>query len=135
MKLVVDTGVFSAALSRRRRATFEQPVQALAGNQLFLAAQSVVELRYGALVADWGEARRSRLEEAIAATTVVPVSDSLLHTVAQLRFECRAVGHPLAAQPHANDLWIAATARHLNVPLLTADRIFDGVPSLVLAAS
>jgi predicted nucleic acid-binding protein len=78
--------------------------------------------------------RRTRLEEAIAATTVVPVSDSLLNTVAQLRFECRAVGHPLAAQSHASDLWIAATARHLDVPLLTADRVFDGVPSLALVA-
>jgi predicted nucleic acid-binding protein len=51
VRLVVDTGVFSAALSRRRRAHFDDEVKHLAGNQLFLAAVTVAELRYGALVA------------------------------------------------------------------------------------
>ena len=54
MKLVVDTGVFSAALSHRRRPEFDTQVARLAGNQLFLAASTVAELRYGALVAEWG---------------------------------------------------------------------------------
>jgi len=53
-------------------------VSRLAGNQLFLATSTVAELRYGALVAGWGTQRRDRLEEAIATTTVVPVSDALL---------------------------------------------------------
>lgn len=65
MRLVVDTGVFSAALSRRRRSDFERHVQILSGQQLFLATVTVAELRYGAIVAEWGEARRRRLEQAI----------------------------------------------------------------------
>lgn len=85
MRLVVDTGVFSAAISRRRRQRFEAQVQLLTGNQLFLAAPTISELRYGALVAQWGDARRSRLDEAIRATTVIPVSDTLLTGTAQLR--------------------------------------------------
>jgi predicted nucleic acid-binding protein len=133
VKLVVDTGVFSAALSRRRRVAFEPKVRALGGNQLFLAAQTVAELRYGAIVAEWGEARQTRLEAAIAAATVVPVTDAFLHRTAHLRYECRSVGHPLAAPPHNGDLWIAATALHLDAPLVTADGIFDGVPGLSLA--
>jgi len=79
VRLVVDTGVFSAALSRRRRAHFDEAVKRLAGNQLFLAAVTVAELRYGALVAGWGTSRRARLEQAIEATTVIPVSDALAH--------------------------------------------------------
>ena len=51
MKLVVDTGVFSAALSRRRRVDFDQQVTFLTGNQIFLAASTIAELRYGALLA------------------------------------------------------------------------------------
>ena len=39
MKLLVDTGVFSAALSRKRRPEFEPLVAHLPGNQLNLAAQ------------------------------------------------------------------------------------------------
>lgn len=132
MTLVVDTGVFSAALSRRRRPRFEAQVQRLAGRQIFIAVATVAELRFGALVAGWGEARRERLEQSIRATTVIPVSDALLTSVAELRFSCRRIGHPLADRAHSNDLWIAASALHIDAPLLTADSIFDGTPGLEL---
>lgn len=92
MRVVVDTGVFSASLSRRRRTEFESHVRRMAGQQVFLAAVTVSELRYGALVAQWGEARRRRLEQSIQTVTVVPVSDQLLSTVAELRYECRRAG-------------------------------------------
>lgn len=132
MRIVVDTGVVSAALSRRRRASFEPQVRMVAGNQVFLAAVTVSELRYGALVAGWGEVRRGRLEQAIEATTVVPVSDRLLTRAAELRHACRTAGHPLADRSHANDLWIAASAIHIEAPLLTADQIFRDTPELQL---
>lgn len=132
MRLVVDTGVFSAALSTRRRAQLERHVQRLVGNQLFLAAVTVSELRYGALVAGWVPARTDRLDQAIAATTVIPVTDALLTTAAQVRYECRQLGHPLENRAHANDLWIAASAVHLGLPLITADGVFAGVPGLTI---
>jgi predicted nucleic acid-binding protein len=78
--LVVDTGVFSAALSARRRPLLAGHVARLTGNQAFLAAVTVAELRYGALVAGWGRpARRAQLERAITATTVIPVTDAGLN--------------------------------------------------------
>ncbi len=49
MRILVDTGVFSASISRRRRARFEPQVSLMAGHQIFLAAVTVAELRYGAL--------------------------------------------------------------------------------------
>lgn len=55
MRILVDTGVFSASTSRRRRARFEPQVGLMAGHQLFLAAVTLAELRYGALVAGWGD--------------------------------------------------------------------------------
>ncbi|MGH3848305.1 MAG: PIN domain-containing protein [Pseudonocardiaceae bacterium] len=133
MRLLVDTGVFSAALNdRRRHPEFEPLVARLPGNQLNLAAQTVAELRYGALVAGWAESRRDRLERAIAATTVIQVSDALLTTVARLRFDCRTMGHTLASAAHNGDLWIAATALHVQARLVTADHIFDQVPGLMV---
>ena len=51
MRILVDTGVFSASISHRRRARFETQVGLMAGHQIFLAAVTVAELRYGALVA------------------------------------------------------------------------------------
>jgi predicted nucleic acid-binding protein len=133
VRLLVDTGVFSAALSRRRRDEFVHQVSYLAGNQLFLAVATVAELRYGALVAQWGPSRRSQLERAIATTTVIPISDRLLTTVAEVRFECRREGHPLADPVHSNDLWIAASAIHVDIALVSTDKVFDDVPRLVLA--
>ena len=132
MRVVVDTGVFSASLSRRRRAHFETHVQRMAGQQIFLAAVTVSELRFGALVAQWGVARRHRLEQSIQAATVIPVSDQLLSTVAELRYRCRLAGHSLHDPSHANDLWIAAAAIHVEAPLLTADRVFEDAPGLTL---
>jgi len=85
VKVVVDTGVFSASLSRRRRVRLECHVQLMLAHQIFLAAATVSEVRYGALVAQWGKPRQQRLEQSIGATTVLPVSDGLLTTVADLR--------------------------------------------------
>ena len=104
----------------------------MTGNQIFLASVTVAELRYGALVAGWGEARREQLKESIRATTAVPVSDKLLTTAAELRFACRRAGHPLHDRSHANDLWVAASAIHIGAPLLTADDVFRDVPGLML---
>ncbi|MGY6501675.1 MAG: PIN domain-containing protein [Acidimicrobiales bacterium] len=132
MRLVVDTGIFSASLSRRRRANLEPQVQRMAGQQILLAAVTVSELRYGALVAQWGAPRRQQLEEAIQATTAIPVSDALLASIAELRYACRLVGHPLHDRNHTSDLWIAASAIHIGAPLLTADGVFENAPGLTL---
>jgi predicted nucleic acid-binding protein len=132
VRLVVDTGVFSAALSRRRRPSFDRQVNSLRGHQLFLAVITVAELRYGAIVAGWGEPRRRQLESAISVTTVVPVSDRLLSTVAETRAMCRRLGHPLHEQVHTSDLWVASVALHIGAPLVTADRVFEGLAGLVL---
>lgn len=131
MRIVVDTGVFSASISRRRRQEYRPLVNLMAAQQVFLAAVTVSELRYGALVAGWGETRRRRLEDSISATTVVPVSDGLLTRVAELRLACRRIGHPLHDRSHANDLWVAASAIHVHAALLTADEIFADTPGLL----
>jgi len=132
VRIVVDTGIFSASISRRRRQRFESQIALMTGNQIFLAAATVSELRFGALVAEWSDLRRERLEESIEATTVVPVSNKLLTTTAELRFACRRAGHPLHDRSHANDLWVAASAVHISAPLLTADNVFADTPGLIL---
>ncbi|MDJ0771317.1 MAG: PIN domain-containing protein [Ilumatobacter sp.] len=132
MRLVVDTGVFSASLVPKRAIRLASHVKHLSGNQLFLAAATVAELRFGALLAGWGDKRRDQLESRISTTTVIPVDDLLLTTVAQLRLTCRTNGHPLADAAHANDLWIAASAVHIGAPIVSADKVFRDVPGLEL---
>lgn len=77
----------------------------------------------------------TQLERAIQATTVIPVSDALVRTVAEFRFDCRVSEHPLHNPVHNSDLWIAATAVHVDAVLLTADGVFDDAPGLRLASS
>jgi predicted nucleic acid-binding protein len=133
MRLLVDTGVFSASLSRRRSPSLDHHVASLVGNQVFIAAITVAELRYGAILAEWGVPRRARVEAAITAVTVVPVTDSLLTSLAELRANCRRAGHPLADKIHSNDLWIAACAIHIGATLVSADTMFSGAPHLVVS--
>lgn len=48
-----------------------------------------------------------------------------------MRITCERVGHALAQRDHDTDRWIAATAIHLGVPLVSHDGIFRGVPGLM----
>ena len=132
MRAVVDTGVFSASLSTRRRAQFDRHLNLMIGRSIYLATQTLMELRFGALFAQWGEARIARLDSAIAITTVVPVSPGLIDTAARLRLACRKVGHPLHDGAHGNDLWIAASAVHIGAALISADEVFFETPGLQL---
>jgi hypothetical protein len=131
--LVVDTGVVSALLSKQVQPHLAPAVAKATGQRFLLAPQTVAELRYGALSAGWAGRRQARLEAKIAESTVVPVTDRLLHRIAEVRLACQQIGHPLADRVHSNDLWIATCAIHVGVALLTADNIFQRVPGLQLA--
>ncbi len=133
MRIVVDTGIFSASISRLRRQRFETEIALMAGNQIFLAATTVSETPLRGDSSPGGaRPGASALEESIQATTVVPVSKKLLTTIAELRFACRRAGHPLHDRSHADDLWIAASAAHINAPLLTTDNVFEDTPGRTL---
>jgi predicted nucleic acid-binding protein len=49
-----------------------------------------------------------------------------------MRAACRKIGHPLHQKVHDGDRWIAATAVHLSLPIVSHDTIFLGVPGLDL---
>jgi len=92
VRILVDTGVFSASVSLRRRIRFGRQIGLMAGQQIFLASVTVAELRHA----------------------------------------CRLAGRALHEPVHANDLWIAASAIHIEARLLTSDAVFDDVPGLAL---
>lgn len=49
----------------------------------------------------------------------------------ELRVACERSGHGLAQGDHDADRWIAATAIHLGLPLVSHDGIFRDTPGLV----
>lgn len=128
---VVDTNVFSADLLRATQHLVELYQPLLTGRRFLISFQTVAEIRFGAQRRGWGAARTSRLDEKLAYAEVVWPGPALLDTYIDLRVACERVGHALGQHDHDSDRWIAATATHLDVPLISHDGIFRNVPGLV----
>lgn len=58
----------------------------------------------------------------------VPVDRALTEVWADLSVACRERGHGLQDKQHVADRWIAATAIHLGIPLMSNDGIFIDAP-------
>ena len=129
--VLLDTNVFSSRLAPR------SPLPALynrhvVGRRIAVAAQTVAEVRYGALAASWGERRTAQIERLVHRSLVLPSDDETVWAFARVRAAARYVGHPLHQKEHVGDLWIAATAIRWNLPLVAHDAVFVGCPGLTL---
>ena len=129
--VVVDTNVFTARL-RRDSGLASQYAKHLAGELIAVAPQTVAEARYGALKSGWGPRRITELRTMTVDVTVLPVDAETVERVAQLRNECRRIGHALHQRHHNADLWIAAAAMRWRIPLVAHDAVFFGCPGLEL---
>jgi predicted nucleic acid-binding protein len=97
-----------------------------------LAFQTVMELRFGAMRAGWGELRRQRLERRIASLAELQPDDQMITFCARLRSDCQRVGHALGDKIHDSDRWIAASAMRLGWPVVSHDNLFEDAPGLTL---
>ncbi len=129
--VLVDTNVFTAPL-RDDRPLQAQYRKHTFGQRIAVAPQTVAEARYGALVGGWGARRLNELARLTAGVSVVPVDDETIEHVAQLRNQCRVIGHALHQRRHNADLWIAAAAVRWSIPLVAHDGVFIGCPGLDL---
>jgi len=130
--VVVDTMVISWLFDQRPSPVADRYRALIGTRPVLLAFQTVMELRYGALHAGWGELRRRRLERRIAELTVAQPDDEMISVCAELREGCRQIGHPLGGKVHDGDRWIAAAAIRLELPLASHDGGFAGAPRLAL---
>jgi predicted nucleic acid-binding protein len=130
--VVVDTMVISWLFDDRPNRLADRYRGLIGQRRVLLAFQTVMELRYGALRAGWGELRRRRLERRVAELTVIQPDDSTITTCAVLRMRCNQIGHALGDKLHDGDRWIAAAAMRIDVPLVSHDGLFDGAPGLEL---
>lgn len=123
--LLVDTNIVSYADNEHGIWQRYEPL--VAGHTLLIAAQTVAELRYGALAKNWGERRRTRLELLMGAYTVAYPNDAICTGWAEVRVSSRQKGRPISPA----DAWIAATALAFEVPLVTHnEKDFDLIDSL-----
>jgi tRNA(fMet)-specific endonuclease VapC len=124
---VIDTDVWSYLYKGRDEAKLYEPH--LFGNVLVISFQTQAELLRGALAANWGTRHREHLESQLNKYVVEPSSYALSLRWAQAMDSARRNGRPIAAA----DGWVAATALHLGVPLITHNRNhFIGVDGLTI---
>ena len=128
--VVVDTNVIGAALLQRTAWLSDLYRPVMRERRVVISFQTVGELHFGAVRRGWGQARMLALEARIAASAVVHSTTALALTYARLRAACERAGHALAQREHDADRWIAATAIHLGVPLVSHDGIFRATPGL-----
>lgn len=122
---VIDTDVWSYLYKASDQAKLYEPH--LFGNVLVISFQTQAELLRGAITASWGTRRRQHLESRIKRYFVEHSSDALSLRWAEAMDSARRNGRPIAAA----DAWVAATALHLGVPLITHNKNhFIGVDGL-----
>jgi tRNA(fMet)-specific endonuclease VapC len=125
--VLLDTDVFSYLWADRPEASAYRPL--VEGRYVALSFTSIAEAHYGAIKRGWGESKRARLEAALRPVLVLPYNRKLAVTWAELRAESEHRGRAM----QANDCWIAATAVHYRVPLITNNLSdFDHIPQLKL---
>jgi len=129
--VLVDTNVFTARF-REGSPLAARYAKHVFGNRVVVAPQTVAEARYGALKAGWGPRRLREVAEAIVRVRMLPVDLDLVDAVADLRNQCRLIGHALHQSAHNADLWVAAAAIHWGLPLIAHDAVFIGCPGLDL---
>lgn len=124
--LVVDTDVASF-LFNGDPVRMPRYSSHLRGKSPILPFAVVAEMLYGARAGNWGSTRLARLELFLGDYRVEYPSYAVCSTWARVRAICRSAGRPIGPQ----DAWMAATALHLDVPLVTHNaQHFVQVPGL-----
>ncbi len=85
-----------------------------------ISFQSVGELWYGAIKDGWGERKKRVLDERIGHFVVLAYDEATVRAWAELKARAETAG----LSKNAADLWVAATAKRHELPLLTNDRGF-----------
>lgn len=125
--VLLDTDVFSYLWQQRPEAEKFAPL--VEGRVVALSFTAVGEAYYGAYKRKWGERKLADLDAALRPFLILPYNRDLAMTWARVRAECEAAGTSIPA----NDCWIAATAIHYGVPLLTNNaRHFPQIADLQL---
>ncbi len=111
--LLIDTDIASFIFKGSDYANPYLPL--LSDQELALSFMTVAELFQWAILRQWGNRRLSRLEQYLSNYLVIPVDQPLCREWAQVRSDRQSVGRPISAQ----DAWIAATALHYGLSLIT----------------
>ena len=123
--VLLDTTVVSLLHPKKRRSEILARYAVHMEKQtLALSFQSVAELWNWAEAREWGDEARNGLDRFIKRFLVIPYDYALAQTWARTMQSSRKEARRL----DTGDCWIAATAIHRRIPLLTHDRDFLNLP-------
>ena len=127
---VVDTDVVSMLFKGDTRALAYRPH--ITGRLLGISFMTLAELERWSLERNWGQRRKLELAQYLTRYTVLPVSRELCGKWAEVSFAAKRKGRPIQTA----DAWIAASALHYRVPLITNNRgDYSAVDGLTLLAA
>ena len=123
--VLLDTTVASLLHPKKRRSEILARYAVHMEKQvLALSFQSVAELWNWAEAREWGDEARNGLDLFIKRFLVIPYDYALAQAWARAMQSSQKEGRRL----DSGDCWIAATAIHRRIPLLTHDRDFLVLP-------
>jgi tRNA(fMet)-specific endonuclease VapC len=127
---VVDTDVVSMLFKGDTRAlAFRSHITR---RLLGISFMTLAELERWPLERGWGQKRKLELAQHLTRYTVLPVSRELCAKWAEVSFAAKRKGRPIQTA----DAWIAASAVHYQVPLITNNRDdYLAVDGLVLLSA
>jgi len=120
--MILDTNALSAWWEGNpaiRTAISEAP-------QVCIPVPALAEFRFGILQSKIKVAMTAWIEQALATSKVLDVTDSTTRHYAEIRLQLKQRGTPIPM----NDLWIAAIALQHQLPLLSRDTHFDVVENI-----
>ncbi|MBA2446392.1 MAG: type II toxin-antitoxin system VapC family toxin [Chloroflexi bacterium] len=128
-RVVVDTDVVSFLLKRDSRAELYRPH--LTDRMLVISFMTVAELDRWVLARNWGERRRTALEQHLRNFVVYPFDRALCRVWAEVTVGVSRRGRQIGWA----DAWIAATALLHGIPLITHNaKDYRGVDRLVVVS-
>jgi tRNA(fMet)-specific endonuclease VapC len=110
---IVDTDVVSMLFKGDPRA--QRYRTHIVGRLLGISFMTLAELERWTLERSWGSTRKAELAKHLTNYTVLPAGRELCAKWAEVSWEARKKGRPIQTA----DAWIAATALHYQVPLIT----------------
>ena len=113
MALVVDTNILSYIFKQDTRAALYLPH--LRGHLLILSFMTVAELDQWALARNWGTPRQQKMDAYLKRYLIQHSTREIGRHWAAAMTSAQRQGRPIDIA----DAWIAATALHFAVPLLT----------------
>lgn len=127
---IVDTDVVSMLFKGDTRALAYRPH--ITGKLLGISFMTLAELERWSLERNWAMSRKLELSQHLTHYTVLPVNRGLCVQWAEISVAARKKGRPIQTA----DAWIAASALHYQVPLITNNRDdYSSVDGLALLSA